>query len=66
MKNCLFCKKEFEPKKPKAIYCSDKCRTYSNRKNKKIVPDDILVVTIKETGEQIELTRKALCGIINN
>ncbi len=35
MKICSYCKNEFEPKKPKAIYCSTKCRTYAHRDKKK-------------------------------
>lgn len=32
VKKCLFCQKEFEPKKKRSFYCSDKCRVYANRK----------------------------------
>lgn len=33
MKQCKYekCQKDFEPLKPKAIYCSAKCRVYGNR-----------------------------------
>jgi hypothetical protein len=31
MKECLFCKKDFNPKKVHAKFCSDKCRVYYNR-----------------------------------
>lgn len=65
MKECLYCKMEFVPKKPKAIYCSNKCRTYGNRKANAISSVEIVTVTLK-SGEQIELTKKALCGIISN
>lgn len=41
MKSCLYCHKEFIPKKPKAKYCSDKCRTYANRKMKQLPPENI-------------------------
>jgi predicted GIY-YIG superfamily endonuclease len=34
MKSCLYCNTEFEPKKPKAKFCSDKCRVYFNREDK--------------------------------
>lgn len=34
MKNCKQCGKEFEPKNPKGVFCSDKCRVYYNRKRK--------------------------------
>ena len=40
MKNCLHCKKEFEPKNPKGKYCSTKCRVYHSRVLKKPIPDD--------------------------
>ncbi len=35
MKKCLNCGHNFEPLKPKAIYCSDACRTESYRKKHK-------------------------------
>jgi hypothetical protein len=35
MKQCAHCGKDFEPTKPKAIYCSVKCRTYAFRDRKK-------------------------------
>ena len=35
MKECLFCKKEFEAKKAHSKFCSDKCRVYFNRVNPK-------------------------------
>ena len=41
MKQCLHCKKEFEPLKPKAIFCSAKCRVYWHRANKKEEPAHI-------------------------
>lgn len=31
MKNCLYCNSEFEEKNKKKEYCSDLCRSYSNR-----------------------------------
>lgn len=36
MKKCLRqkCQKEFEPNKPKQIFCSAKCRVYFSRENK--------------------------------
>jgi hypothetical protein len=33
MKECLQCKKEFEPKRPHGKFCSDKCRVQYNRLN---------------------------------
>lgn len=33
MKECLSCKKEFEPKRPHGKFCSDKCRVAYNRAN---------------------------------
>ncbi len=37
MKKCLRlkCQKEFEPNKPKQVFCSDKCRVYFSREKKK-------------------------------
>jgi len=35
MKKCLYCGNDFEPTKPKQIYCSSKHRTYAFRKTKK-------------------------------
>jgi hypothetical protein len=37
MKECLFCKKYFNPKKAHAKFCSDKCRVYFNRTKPKKV-----------------------------
>jgi len=36
MKKCLRqkCQKEFEPNKPKQVFCSAKCRVYFSRENK--------------------------------
>lgn len=31
MKKCIRCGNDFEPKKPKTVYCTDKCRTYAYR-----------------------------------
>ena len=38
MKKCLRekCTVYFEPNKPKQVFCSDKCRVYYSRENKKI------------------------------
>jgi len=43
MKQCLRkkCGKDFEPTKPKQMYCSNKCRTYAFREKQK----DVVVVT---------------------
>jgi hypothetical protein len=38
MKECLRCKKTFEPKKPKAKFCSDKCRVYYAREQSTGMP----------------------------
>jgi hypothetical protein len=35
MKKCLHCGNDFEPTKPKSVYCSGKCRTYAFRDKKK-------------------------------
>ncbi len=36
MKKCLRkkCQKDFEPNKPKQVFCSDKCRVYNSRELK--------------------------------
>lgn len=45
MKKCkrIKCSKEFEPNKPKQVFCSDKCRVYFSRENK---------VAVEIIGEQ--------------
>lgn len=52
MKKCLRkkCQKEFEPNKPKQVFCSAKCRVYFSREEKdapeeKSVPDGKTQVT---------------------
>lgn len=47
MKQCLHCNKEFAPKKPKAIYCSGKCRTYANRERKTLLAENVEYFTDK-------------------
>ncbi len=49
MKKCLRlkCQKEFEPNKPKQVFCSAKCRVYFSRENK--VP----VVPIKKLPKYV-------------
>jgi len=37
LRNCLYCGVEFEPKKPKAKFCSDKHRVYYSRQQSKPV-----------------------------
>lgn len=61
MKKCLHCGKDFEPKKPKAIFCSDKCRTYAFRKSKSsknnlipIILPGPLIVPVVPKKEQID------------
>lgn len=31
MKKCRHCGKEFQPKNPKGVFCSDRCRVYHGR-----------------------------------
>jgi hypothetical protein len=31
------CKKEFEPNKPKQVFCSDKCRVYASREQARLL-----------------------------
>jgi hypothetical protein len=40
MKKCKHCSKEFEPKNPKGIFCSDNCRVYFGRRKAKIKPKE--------------------------
>lgn len=35
MKKCKRCDKDFEPKNPKGVFCSDKCKVYWHRENPK-------------------------------
>lgn len=63
MKLCLYCEKDFEPKKPKAIYCSNKCRTYANRKNRKLVPKDINWI-IDKNGVKRTLNKSTLLSLL--
>lgn len=35
MIKCKYCSKEFEPKNPKGKFCSDKCRVYASRIDKR-------------------------------
>lgn len=53
MKNCLYCKIEFIPKKPFAKFCSDKCRVYFSR-SKKIVTNNH--VNNLNTKPEVKLT----------
>lgn len=45
MKQCLQCKTEFKPLKPKAIFCSAKCRVYWHRANPKTKVQDLTTPT---------------------
>jgi hypothetical protein len=46
MINCKNCKTDFEPKSPKAVYCSTKCRVAANRNKKQ----ESIVTELTETG----------------
>jgi hypothetical protein len=50
MKQCEYskCRKEFDPQKPKARFCSDKCRVYGNREKR--VGEK--VVRVKDANKQ--------------
>lgn len=56
MKKCSYskCGKEFEPLKPKAIYCSPKCRVYGNRE-KNIAELAIGQKEVKKPDEKVEI-----------
>jgi hypothetical protein len=73
MKPCIFCQKEFIPKTRKAIYCSNKCRTYANRSNKELNIEDIVWIIDKNgvkrklNPSDIEILHDKMCkkiGII--
>lgn len=57
MKKCLRqkCQKEFEPNKPKQVFCSAKCRVYFSREEKKdfeVKKSPITVSVIKEVVKE--------------
>jgi len=56
MKECLWCKKEFQEKKPTAKYCSTSCRVMFNHKRGKMkdkVRDDVLVNLMAEMQKKL-------------
>lgn len=56
MKECLWCKKEFQEKKPTAKYCSTSCRVMFNHKRGKIkgnVREDVLVNMMTEMNKKL-------------
>lgn len=60
MKECLWCKKDFQEKKETAKYCSTSCRVMYNRKNPK---DSISRVSMKV---MYDLALRALEELKNN
>ena len=52
MKVCLYskCQKEFEPLKPKAKFCSAKCRVYYSRENKPLTTVKVINEVAKRMG----------------
>lgn len=66
MKNCLHCKNDFEPKKPKQIFCSDKCRVYSNRAKKTALKNeyDKVVYLVFKDGTQIPFNKKDVLALL--
>lgn len=50
MKKCLRkkCQKEFEPNKPKQVFCSAKCRVYFSREEK----EEQAILVIKDLNKQ--------------
>lgn len=61
IKQCLFCGKEFEPKNPKGVYCSDKCRVYANRGYKPKLPEDQVTLDNhwnSEVDRQIQIVER--------
>ncbi len=57
MKKCAYCGNEFEPKKPKAIYCSTKCRTYAHRKKAIENNKNIGIGTIELPKDYVKFTK---------
>ena len=57
MIKCKNCQTDFEPKSPKAVYCSTRCRVAGNR-NKKVnsivteLEETSIVTTVKENMEE--------------
>jgi hypothetical protein len=69
LRNCLFCKIEFEPKKPKAKYCSAKCRVYGNRKIKAQIKPSIQGLTITlpaqaKEGDTLIISSKEAIAVV--
>jgi hypothetical protein len=62
MKECLHCKTNFEPNKPKQVYCSDKCRVYANRLKKSIYKEGLKTIKffIDENGKKIPFDQNLL------
>lgn len=61
MKECLRleCKEQFEPNKPKQVFCSAKCRVYYNRaEKKKLEKQQDIFKPVKETVQKILPTKK--------
>ena|SRR6185312_40477 len=54
MKKCLRqkCQKEFEPNKPKQVFCSAKCRVYFSRELKKQIEENNLPKNKKKILEE--------------
>lgn len=67
MKECLWCKTEFEPNKPKQKFCKPKCKTYYHRAidSSKKTPDPYVILS---TGELLikdeDLKKKALVFLV--
>ncbi|MES2836492.1 MAG: AAA family ATPase [Bacteroidota bacterium] len=68
-KNCLECKKAFQAKNLRAIYCSDKCRVRSNRRKSVTVTEngDLLLskeeILLKETKLVLEQKQNELLAL---
>lgn len=50
LNNCLYCGKEFEPKRKTAKFCSDNCRKYYN--SKPTVTQEVVINIPKEDLEE--------------
>lgn len=56
MKKCLHCMKEFDPTKPKQVYCSSHCRTKSHRKKHHGYELPVIEITDLPEEQKMEVT----------
>lgn len=63
VKECAFCKQEFEAKTLSRVFCTPKCRTYYNRNEKR--PLNKESVYIVANGVKQLVTKELLLGILH-